>query len=169
VSQQNVAVQRPASDIRQRAEGIRQPNPEGNPMSPTKRSDSNSGSSPIANDEVQKTFDAFIAALSAGDYQTLGDLCDEDYLLIRPDGTVLGKSDILSDLKEHSMVLSSYETTPISLKTKGAVGILTTEAKSTFIRDGGRQVKTHSLQVVIFVKTGSIVTITHFQSTNIAS
>jgi ketosteroid isomerase-like protein len=138
-------------------------------MSPTKRSDSNSEFSPIANDEVQKTFDAFIAALSAGDYQTLGDLYDEDYLLIRPDGTVLGKSDILSDLKEHSMVLSSYETTPISLKTKGAVGILSTEAKSTFIRDGRRQARTHSLQIVIFVKTGSVVTITHFQSTNVAS
>jgi len=138
-------------------------------MSEIKRSDSHSGSSAIAEDEVQKTFDAFIAALSAGDYQTLGDLYDEDYLLVRPDGTVLGKSDILNDLKEHSMVLFSYETTPISLKTKGTVGILSTEAKSTFICDGRRQAKTHSLQIVIFVKTGSVVTITHFQSTNVAS
>jgi ketosteroid isomerase-like protein len=168
VSQQNVAVQQPASDIRLRR-SIPQPNRESDPMSPTNRSDGNSESSHIANDEVQTTFDAFIAALSAGDYQTLDDLYDEDYLLIRPDGTVFGKSDILSDLKEHSMVLSSYETTPVSLKTKGTVGILTIEAKSTFLRDGRRQAKTHSLQTIIFVKTGGVVTITHFQSTNISS
>jgi ketosteroid isomerase-like protein len=148
---------------------IRQPNRESDPMNRIKRSDSSSESSPIANDEVQETFNAFIAALSAGDYQTLGDLYGEDYLLIRPDGTVLGKSDILNDLKKHSIVLSSYESTPISLKTMGAVGILTTEAKSAFNRDGRRQAKTHTLQIVIFVKTGSLVTITHFQSTNIAS
>ena len=138
-------------------------------MNPTKRSDSSTESSPIANDEVQETINAFIAALSAGDYQTLGHLYGEDYLLIRPDGTVLGKIDILNDLKEHSMVLRSYESTPISLKTKGAVGILTTEAKSTFMRDGRRQAKTQALQIVIFVKTGGFVTITHFQSTNITS
>jgi hypothetical protein len=43
------------------------------------------------------------------------------------------------------------------------------DVKSTFIRDGRRQGKTHSLQIVILVKTGSVVRITHFQSTNIAS
>jgi ketosteroid isomerase-like protein len=104
-------------------------------MSPTKRSESESASIAITNDEVRRTFDAFIAALSAGDCQTLHDLYDDDYLLVRPDGTVLGKRDILNDLKEHSMVLSSFDTTSISLKTKGAVGILATEAKSTFVRD----------------------------------
>src|SRR6201993_4489340 len=65
-----------AARIRPSAAGrsIRQPNREGDPMSPSKRSDSNSEFSPIANDEVQKTFDTFIAALSAGDHQTLGEL-----------------------------------------------------------------------------------------------
>ena len=123
----------------------------------------------ITNDEVQRTFGAFIAALSAGDYQALQDLYDDDYLLVRPNGTALGKNDILNDLKEHSMVLSNVEITPISLKTKGAVGIFTTEAKSTFVRDEQRQGTTHALQIVIFVKTGGLVTISHFQSTNIAS
>ncbi|MGA3132619.1 MAG: nuclear transport factor 2 family protein [Terracidiphilus sp.] len=125
--------------------------------------------STISNDEVQNTFDAFIAALYAGDYQTLRELYDDDYLLVRPDGTLLGKMDILNDLKEHSMVLSCFETTPISLKTRGTVGILTTEVKCTFIRDGHRQGTTHARQIAIFVKTGRVVTLTHFQSTRIAT
>jgi hypothetical protein len=44
--------------------------------------------------------------------------------------------------------------------TKGAVGILTTEARSTFVRDGRHQGMMHAQQIVIFVKTGSVVTIT---------
>ena len=96
--------------------GIRQPNRARHPMSATKCSDCYREPFAITKDEVRKTVDAFIAVLSAGDYQTLGELYDEDYLPVRPDGTVLGKSDILNDLKEHSMVLSGFETTPISLK-----------------------------------------------------
>ncbi len=98
--------------IRNSAAGrsIRQLNRASNPMSPTKRSDSDGEPFAITKDEVRKTFAAFIAALSAGDYQTLRELYDEDYLLVRPDGAVLGKSEILNDLKEHSMVLSGFET-----------------------------------------------------------
>jgi ketosteroid isomerase-like protein len=79
-------------------------------MSPSKQSDSESASFVITNEEVRRTFDAFIAALFGGDYQTLHDLYDDDYILVRPDGTVLVKKDILNDLKEHSMVLFSSET-----------------------------------------------------------
>lgn len=134
-------------------------------MSPTKRSASESASIPITNNEVRKTFDAFIAALTRGDYQTLNDLCDNGYLFVCPNGIVLGKKDILNDFKKHSMVLSGFETTPISLKTNGAVGILTTATRSTFLRDGQRQGTTHALQIVVFVKTDGRVAITHFQST----
>ena len=134
-------------------------------MSPANRSDGQRATFTITKDEVRRTFDAFVAALTTGDYQTLHDLYDNGYLLIRPDGTVLGKKDILNDLTEHSMVLSGFETTPISLKTTGTVGILTTATRSTFIRDGFRQGTTHELQTVVFVKTDCTVTITHFQST----
>lgn len=121
----------------------------------------------ITENEVRDAFDAFIAALCAGDHEALQDIYDDDYLLVRPDGTVLGKKDILNDLKGHSMVLSSFETTSNSLKTKGTIGILSAEAKSAFVRDGQKQSMTHARQVVIFVKTNIGIRITHFQSTGI--
>lgn len=94
----------------------------------------------ITEDEMQRTIDAFIAALFAGNYQTLNKLYPDDCLLVRPDGAVLGKSDISDDLKEPSIVLSTLETTPISLKTKRAAGILTTEPKAhSFAPDGGKE------------------------------
>lgn len=121
----------------------------------------------ITENEVRDAFDAFIAVLCAGDHEALQHIYDDDYLLVRPDGTVLGKKDILNDLKRHSMVLSSFEMTPNSLKTKGAIGILSVEAKSAFVRDGQKQRMTHARQVVIFVKTNIGIRITHFQSTRI--
>ena len=57
-------------------------------MSPATRRDGERATFTITNDGVRGTFDAFVAALMMGDYQTLHDLYDNGYLLIRPDGTV---------------------------------------------------------------------------------
>ncbi len=124
-------------------------------------------SSAITEAEVRETFDQFIDALKKGRLEALEHIYSDDYLLVRPDGKTLTKNEILDDLKKHAMTLTSFETAQVRIKAKGPVGVLTTETRNIFLRDG-QEAKTHAQQVIVFFKTGKEVTITHFQSTNIA-
>jgi len=120
----------------------------------------------IKKEEVQASFEEFLQALKSGDASSLEQLYADDYILVRPNGDTLAKDQILADLSEHSMRFTSFELNDVLIRTKGSVGILTADVRSTAVRDGV-EIKAHARQVVILSKENERIAICHFQSTSI--
>ena len=102
-----------------------------------------------------------------GDLNALKTIYADDYILVRQDGQTLSKSQILDDLKMSGMTFPRFEANYLRIKTLGPVGVLSTEVRSTFLRNG-QEGEVHAQQVVVFFKTGQEVTISHLQLTNLA-
>jgi ketosteroid isomerase-like protein len=117
--------------------------------------------------EVLTFYHSFLDALKSGDIPTLEKIYAEDYVLIRPNGDTLTKKEILADLHHHSMHFTSFDLTNVLIRTKESVGILTATVHSTAIRDS-IEIKSHARQLAIISKENNQITISHFQSTNIA-
>ena len=63
-------------------------------------------------EEVARTHtEVFNAALLSGDLDTLAMLYADDYMLVRPDGSVLSKDEVLYDLREGGLTFKSIEVT----------------------------------------------------------
>jgi ketosteroid isomerase-like protein len=120
----------------------------------------------IKKEEVQASFEEFLQALKSGDASSLEQLYADDYILVRPNGDTLAKDQILADLSEHSMRFTFFELNDVLIRTKGSVGILTADVRSTAVRDGV-EIKAHARQVVILSKENERIAISHFQSTSI--
>src|SRR5690349_13524752 len=114
--------------------------PSGGLMPPEQRrvvaTDKGFPASAITEAEVRDKFNEFIDALKTGDVQTLERIYRDDYLLVRPDGTILTKRQILDDLKGHSMIFTTFETAWVRIKTEGPVGLIAAESRAAFLRDG---------------------------------
>jgi|SRR6266699_984775 len=120
----------------------------------------------ISKEDVQAFYEEFLRALKSGDITLLERIYSDDYLLVRPNGDIFGKKEILCDLRRHSMKFTSFEVNDVLIRTKGSVGILTGDVRSTAVRDGV-EIKTHARQLAIVSKENERITISHFQSTNI--
>jgi ketosteroid isomerase-like protein len=120
----------------------------------------------ITQQEVRTFYNAFLEILKSGDIPSLEKIYAEDYILIRPNGDILNKKEILADLHQHSAHFTSFELTEVLIRIKGFVGILTANVRSTAIRDGA-EIKTHARQLAIVSKENNQIAIAHFQSTNI--
>ena len=120
----------------------------------------------ISKEEVQAFYEEFLRALKSGDLTSLERMYADDYLLVRPNGDTLGKNEILADLRHHSMRFTSFELHDVLVRTRGIVGILTAEVRSTAVRDGV-EIKGHARHVAMVSKENAGITISHFQSTNV--
>jgi ketosteroid isomerase-like protein len=120
----------------------------------------------ITHEEVQTFYNTFLQLLKSGDIPSLEKIYAEDYILIRPNGDILNKKQILADLHQHSAHFTSFDVTEIQIRTKESVGILTANVRSAAVRDGA-EIKTHARQIAIVSKQNNQITISHFQSTNI--
>jgi ketosteroid isomerase-like protein len=121
----------------------------------------------IGEEEVRAFYEEFLQALKAGDIAPLERIYADDYLLVRPNGDTLNKNEILADLRQHSMRFTFFEVKDVLIRTKGFVGILTADVRSTAVRDG-TEIKTHTRQVAVVSKENGRLEISHFQSTNVA-
>jgi ketosteroid isomerase-like protein len=120
----------------------------------------------IKKEEVQTSFEEFLQALKSGDASSLEQIYADDYILVRPNGDALAKDQILADLSQHSMRFTSFELNDVLIRTKGSVGTLTADVRSTAVRDGV-EIKAHARQAVILSKENERSAICHFQSTSI--
>ncbi len=120
----------------------------------------------ITKEEVQAFYDEFLQALKSGDIAPLEQIYADDYLLVRPNGDTLNKKEILADLRHHSMRFTFFDVNDVLIRTKGFVGILTADVRSTAVRDGV-EIKTHARQLAILSKENDRIAISHFQSTNV--
>jgi ketosteroid isomerase-like protein len=121
----------------------------------------------VSSEEVQASYEEFLQALKSGDITSLDRIYADDYQLVRPNGDTLGKKEILTDWRDHSMRFTSFQVNDVLVRTKGCVGILTAAVRSTAVRDGV-EIRTHAIQLAILSKENKRIAISDFQSTNIA-
>jgi ketosteroid isomerase-like protein len=107
--------------------------------------------------------DDFYGALRKNDLERLSQIYSDDYMLVRPDGSVFSKAQILDDLKTHAMRFSSIELTNEKIRIYGSVGILTGDSKITTVRDGKESQTTFRL-VAVYCKQNDRIELVHFQS-----
>ena len=105
----------------------------------------------------------FYGALRKNDLEKLSQIYSDDYMLVRPDGSVFSKAQILNDLKTHSMSFKSIELANEKIRIYGSVGILTGDSKITTVRDG-KESKTEFRLVAVYCKQGDRIELVHFQS-----
>jgi ketosteroid isomerase-like protein len=118
----------------------------------------------ITTEEVRRAhLEDFYGALKTNDLEKLSQIYSDDYMLVRPDGSVFSKAQILDDLKTHSMSFPSIELTNQKIRICGSVGILTGDSKITTVRDG-RESTTAFRLVAVYCKQRDRIQLVHFQS-----
>ena len=105
----------------------------------------------------------FYGALKNNDLEKLSQVYSDDYMLVRPDGSVFSKAQILEDLRSHAMSFNSIELTNEKVRIYGSVGVLTGDSKITSVRDG-RESKSEFRLVAIYHKQSDRIELVHFQS-----
>jgi ketosteroid isomerase-like protein len=118
----------------------------------------------MTTEEVSRAHrETFYGALKRNDFEKLSEIYSDDYMLVRPDGSVFSKAQILDDLKMHSMSFLSIELENEKIRVRGSVGILTGDSKITSVRDG-KESKTAFQLVAVYSKQGDRIELVHFQS-----
>jgi ketosteroid isomerase-like protein len=105
----------------------------------------------------------FYGALKTNDWEKLSRIYSDDYMLVRPDGTVFSKAQILDDLKTHAMSFRSIELTNEKIRIYGPVAILTGDSQITTVRDGKESMAEFRL-VAVYCKQDDRIQLVHFQS-----
>jgi hypothetical protein len=107
----------------------------------------------------------FNRALKEQDYAALEGLYAGDYMLVRPDGSVLNKQEVLQDLRG-GLRFHSIEVGQPNVRIYGPTAILTAESQSVSSRHG-RESRSHFRLVAVYVQKGASIKLAHFQSTDL--
>ena len=115
-------------------------------------------------DEVARTHtQVFNAALLSRDLDTLATLYADDYMLVRPDGSVLSKDEVLCDLREGGLTFKSIEVKNIKVRVHETAALLTAESwTATFTL--GQEARAHIRLLAVYVTDSNGLRLTHFQS-----
>ena len=115
-------------------------------------------------EEVARTHtEVFNAALLSGDLDTLAMLYADDYMLVRPDGSVLSKDEVLYGLREGGLTFKSIEVTNVKVRVYGTAALLTAESLMTASKLG-QQARAHIRLLAVYVADGNSLRLAHFQS-----
>jgi|SRR5579872_408326 len=106
----------------------------------------------------------FYRSLIDQDYDALADLYANDYMLVRPDGSVLNKKAVLHDLKLGGLTFKSIELVGEEVRIYGETAIVTGESRTLARRDG-KQLASHFRLVAVYTSKAERVRLVHFQST----
>jgi ketosteroid isomerase-like protein len=108
--------------------------------------------------------EVFNRALEEQDYAALEGLYAGDYMLVRPDGSVLNKRDVLQDLQRGGLRFRSIEHGQTEVRMYGSTAVLTAEAQSVSSRYGVES-RSHFRLIAVYVQQGQSIKLVHFQST----
>jgi ketosteroid isomerase-like protein len=115
-------------------------------------------------EEVARTHtEVFNASLLSGDLDTLAMLYADDYMLVRPDGSVLSKDEVLYGLREGGLTFKSIEVTNVKVRVYGTAALLTAESLMTASKLG-QQARAHIRLLAVYVADGNGLRLAHFQS-----
>ena len=79
--------------------------------------------------------DSLYGALKSQDLVTLGELYSDRYMLVRPDGSVLNKEQVLQGLRENRLTFHSIGLRGEQVRLFGAVAILSGESRTVSFRN----------------------------------
>jgi ketosteroid isomerase-like protein len=116
--------------------------------------------------EVRRVhIESFYRALKTSDFATLDRLYSERYMLVRSDGSVLNKQQVLKDLRDQGLTFESIDLEREEIRVFGSVAILTGESRTVSSRDG-RTTRVHIRLVAVYAEVDAGIRLVHFQSTN---
>jgi ketosteroid isomerase-like protein len=88
------------------------------------------------------------------------------YMLVRPDGSVLNKQQVLKDLREQGLRILSIKLEDAVVRVIGSVAILSAASKTVSSRNG-KESQAHVRLVAVYGQEGDVICLVHFQSTMI--
>ena len=115
---------------------------------------------------LQVHTEGFNRALTQQNYDALEGIYSEMYMLVRPDGSVLNKQQVLKDLREQGLRIHSIELEDAVVRVVGSVAILTAASKTVSSRNG-KESHAHVRLVAVYGQEGGAIRLVHFQSTMI--
>ena len=107
----------------------------------------------------------FYGALKSQDFVALEGLYSDRYMLVRPDGSILNKQQVLNDLREQGLAFQSIDLEREQVRLFGSVAILTGESRAVSSR-GGNTTRAHFRLIAVYVEDDTGIRLVHFQSTN---
>jgi ketosteroid isomerase-like protein len=108
--------------------------------------------------------DIFNRALKEQDYAALEGLYAGDYMLVRPDGSVLNKQEVLQDLRGGGLRFHSIELAQTEVRMYGSTAVLTAECQAVSSRQGAES-RSHFRLTAVYVQQAQSIKLVHFQST----
>ena len=108
--------------------------------------------------------EVFYRALLERDWDRLANLYANDYTLVRSDGSVLTKSEVLDDLRTQNLVFESIELTDEKVRIIDSVAILTGQSR-TRSRQAGTLMESWFRLVAVYAEVPIGLELLHFQST----
>ena len=106
----------------------------------------------------------FNRALKEQDYAALEELYADDYMLVRPDGSVLNKQEVLQDLRSGGLRFHSIELGQNEVRLYGSTAVLTGESQAVSSRHGAES-RSHFRLIAVYVQNGQSIKLVYFQST----
>jgi ketosteroid isomerase-like protein len=114
--------------------------------------------------EVVRTHvDRFNGALKSRNWDELAAIYSDDYMLVRPDGSVLSKEEVLADLRIGGLAFKAIEITDVKVRIYGDAAILTAASHTVASRQG-KEVDSHIRLVAVYVTDQGRPRLAHFQS-----
>jgi hypothetical protein len=108
--------------------------------------------------------DIFNRALMEQDYAALEGLYAGDYVLVRPDGSVLNKQEVMQDLRCGGLRFHSIELGQTEVRMYGSTAVLTAESQALSSRQGTES-RSHFRLIAVYVQQEQSIKLVHFQST----
>jgi len=122
----------------------------------------------MTKDEVLKVHSGvFYAALTSQNYAALEELYSDDYMLVRPDGSVLNKQEVLQDLRSNGLRFHSIAPRQLVARVYSSAGVVTGESRTVTSRNGVES-RAHFRFIAVYLRVGDSIRLVHFQSTTLA-
>src|ERR1700740_1749453 len=113
--------------------------------------ESDRGEGKMTEAELLRThLDLFNGALKSRDWDELAAIYSDDYMLVRPDGSVLSKEEVLADLRTGGLAVKAIEIADVKVRIYGDSAILTATSRTTTSRRG-KETKSHIRLVAVYV------------------
>src|SRR6202021_4167681 len=97
--------------------------------------------------------DIFNRALKEQDYAALEGLYASDYMLVRPDGSVLNKQEVLQNLRSGGLRFHSIELSQTEVRIYGSTALLSAECQAVSSRSGGEN-RSHFRLIAVYGQQG---------------
>jgi ketosteroid isomerase-like protein len=117
-------------------------------------------------DVIRIHTEGFNRALTTHDLDALSAIYADDYMLVRPDGSVLGKADVLRDLGAGGLRFTSVELANVSVRIYDQTALLTGDSRTVTSRNGD-EMSARIRLLAVYVRDRSRLRLAHFQSASL--